>query len=384
MGKGIGGVKRGSMRGLYFVEGITIDRGDNGDGIEKKVLFQINELKKISTVDIVAISSEQSLLDKIKFLFPIIESNRERERRILLAKGKGLDYIYIRKPSLTIKFYKLLRKLKKENKKLFIIMELPTYPFHREYRGISRLMAIKSIPCEKKLKNVVDYIVTYSNDEKIWGIQTIKISNCVEYSKIEKREMSSTKLKTIRLTSVANFNYWHGLDRLITGIYEYCGSYKIILNVVGEGREIPNLKKLTSKLGLEDSVIFHGFKSGNELKKVFDNTDIAVDSLGRHRSGVSYNSSLKGKEYAARGVPSISGVLTEFDYIKEFPYYLKVPSDDTPININQVIDFYEAVYCDGKSVSEVTEYIREYSFNYFDYSKGYRSILNLIESKCKN
>lgn len=42
--------------------------------------------------------------------------------------------------------------------------------------------------------------------------------------------------------------------------------------------------------------------------------------MGRHRSGVSFNSSLKGKEYCAKGLIIVSGVKTELDLDGEFLY----------------------------------------------------------------
>ena len=365
-----------TMQGIYFCEGVKIEKGDFGDGIEKKVLQQIAQLKKFSKVEVVSLPIENSRFDKILFLIPLVNSNREKQRKVLLTYTNKVDYIYIRKPSLTIKFYRILKKIKNRNANIKILMEVPTYPFHGEYKGIARCMVLKSIFCEYKLQKVVDKIITYSDDDYIWKVPTIKISNAVDYHLIPKRHMSTLSSKEIRLTSVANFNYWHGLDRLIKGIAEYKGEYRFILNVVGEGREIPKYKKLVSELKLQHQVFFHGFKSGNELEKIFNYTDIAVDSLGRHRSGVKYNSTLKGKEYAARGIPSISGVKTEFDYMSEFPYYLRVPADDSNINMFDIELFYKKIYYNEKTISEITDFIREYTYQFFDISKNFEPVKN--------
>ncbi|MGX7058991.1 glycosyltransferase [Vagococcus humatus] len=372
------------MKGLYFSEGVAIEKGIAGDGIEKKVLSQINQLEDISSIEILSLPCNQSFLDKILFLLPIVNSKRDKQRNILKKKAMGKDFIYIRKPTLTRKFLNILRNIKKNNSKLLILMEVPTYPFHKEYKGISKLLILKSKFCEKKLNEVVDKIITYSNDKFIWDIETIMISNCVDFSLVPMRTTSCLKKNTIIMTSIANFNYWHGLDRLILGISNYSGKYKILLNVVGEGKEIPSLKKLTKKLGLQDSIIFYGFQEGEELTKICNRTDIAIDSLGRHRSGVKYNSSLKGKEYAARGIPIVSGVLTEFDNMENFPYYLKVPSDDTAIDIEEIVKFYKKIYINNKSVKQITKEIRTYSYGYFDYSTGFNPVKEAILEKVEN
>lgn len=356
-----------NIKGVYFIEGFDLNK-KKLSGIEKKIVSQIRCLKTMGELEVISLWLDESIVDRIKFLMPFIYSRREKQRKVLLgAVESDTDYIYIRKPSLSYKFYRLLKQIKKKNPYVKIYMEIPTYPFHNEYKGFSRLMVCKSIPCEKKMYKVIDRIITFSDDSYIWKIPCINLANCVDFDQIKPRISSYQCMElTIRLTCVAAFNYWHGLDRLIAGIDNYKGVYTIILNVVGDGPEIPRLKSMT----MNKNIIFHGFKSGADLDKIFDETDIAVDALGRHRAGVFYNSSLKGKEYAARGIPIISAVNTEFDYVDDFPFYLKLPSDDTIINIQTVIEFYEKIY-NEKSADAIISDIRNYSYKKFDFNYGF-------------
>ncbi len=363
------------MKGVFFSEGLHLDMAENL-GIEKKVIAQVRSLSKICEVKLINVPlDEGDKLDRIAFLLPIIKSKRERNREILKDSiSQETFFVYIRKPSLTIEFYKLLKQIKAINPSLIIIMEIPTYPFHLEYQGLSKLMVLKSISCEKKLKEVVDYIVTYSDDDQIWGIPCLKTSNCVNYSDINPRsEKYETVEKTLRLTCVANYTYWHGADRLIKGILNYRGEWNIIFNVVGCGNELENLKKLANN---SKRIRFLGPKSGQELQDIFDETDIAVDALGRHRSGVYYNSSLKGKEYVARGVPVISAVKTELDYLEGFKYYLALPANDTDIVIEDVIKFYESIYTDENPYT-VTTAIRSITEQKFDYKYGFEDVIRM-------
>lgn len=361
------------MKGVYYSEGLNFNDVAN-TGITKKVRRQIECLQSIGGLTVINVVFPKTLKEKTKFLLPIMMSDREKGGlELLKAVDKKTDYIYIRKPSLTIKFYKFLKRIKQINPNIFIMLEIPTYPFHSEYSGLSKLNVLKSVHCEKKLKKVIDKIVTYSDDDIIWGIPTIKMSNCVSYDEISMRS-GSYKLRpgVIRLTCAARFMYWHGLDRLIKGIKEYDGDCKIVLNVVGGGREIDNLKKLA--IGM-DNIIFHGPKNGLDLDKIFDETDIAVDALGRHRSGVYYNSSLKGKEYAARGIPSISAVRTELDTMSDYAYYLKLPADESSIDVERVIAFYDKIY-KTKSASAVTKEIRKRTILLFDYENGFKKVIS--------
>ena len=94
---------------------------------------------------------------------------------------------------------------------------------------------------------------------------------------------------------------------------------------------------LIEKYQIQDKVIFHGTLFGKELDDVFNQCQFAIGSLGRHRSGITNIKTLKNREYATRGIPFIySEQDSDFDHQ---PYIIKAPADETPINIQQIIDF---------------------------------------------
>ena len=99
-----------------------------------------------------------------------------------------------------------------------------------------------------------------------------------------------------------------------------------------------------------------------------------MDSMGRNRTNVFYNSTLKGKEYLAKGLPIISGVKTELDHM-DFPYYLRVPADDTPLDFARVIQFYHEIY-DRKSEAEVAEEIRDFCRLHFEFRQTFQPVLD--------
>ena len=70
---------------------------------------------------------------------------------------------------------------------------------------------------------------------------------------------------------------------------------------------------------------------------MFNQCQFAIGSLGRHRSGITVIKTLKNREYATRGIPFIySEQDSDFD---QQPYILKAPADESPIAIQQIIDF---------------------------------------------
>lgn len=90
---------------------------------------------------------------------------------------------------------------------------------------------------------------------------------------------------------------------------------------------------------MENYVILYGKKHGEELDKIFDKCDFGIGSLGRHRVGIKHIKTLKNREYAARGIAfTYSETDSDFD---DMPYVLKMPADETPVNISKIISFYQ-------------------------------------------
>lgn len=162
------------------------------------------------------------------------------------------------------------------------------------------------------------------------------------------------------MIAVAYIQFWHGFDRIIEGMHLYLMNThirNIHLSIVGNG-QIDDLKELVNKYKLNDYVTFTGHLSGSELDKEFDKAHVAIGSLGRHRSGLKSMKSLKNVEYAARGIPFVySENNSEFD---SKPYVLKVPADESPLDISDVITFFENVKITpeeiNKTVSDYTWY----------------------------
>lgn len=108
-------------------------------------------------------------------------------------------------------------------------------------------------------------------------------------------------------------------------------------------REKDKIMSLIQEYGLTPYVILHGTKYGEELNEIFNHADFAIGSLGRHRSGIYNIKTLKNREYAARGFSFIySETDNDFDLM---PYILKVPADESPINISSIINF-----CHSKTI----------------------------------
>ena len=235
----------------------------------------------------------------------------------------------------------------------------------------------------KRLSEYVDVVLTYSDDKEIFGIRTINVSNGVDAKKISEclSRFPHPDDSKIRFMACAQFNLWHGYDRAIEGLYQYINSKdsnkNIELIMVGEGASLESYKALVKKYKIQNYIKFTGKLYGEELTRVYSLCNIGLDSMGRHRSGVYYNSSLKGKEYCAYGLMIVSGVETELDHAGDFDYYFRIPADDTPVDFGSIIDFYNRKV--GPDIDKVRNDIISYAINNFSIDVVFKPVIDFIK-----
>lgn len=373
------------MRGLYIT---SWNLNDSSSGVAKKIKGQVNILQKeLGQVEIYdrsnfSFSKMQQLLYSILSIFRlsgILETRIMYENLFKKKQLSGYNFIYVRKSYFTLSMIKALKRIKQENPPIKILVEIPTYPYDKEIKWYDFISLFVDRIARKNLNYCIDRIVTFSDDQQIFGIDTIRISNGVDYDKNQLRNPISHD--GINLIAVALFASWHGYDRVIEGMYkdiDVVKKEKIRLHLIGQGRILIKYKKLVQKYGLDDYVIFHGSEFGEQLNNSFDIADIGLDAMGRHRCGVYYNSTLKGKEYCARGLPIISGVKTELDFINDAYYYHRVTADDSPISMQQVVYFYQKVN-NSLSLIKMSLNIREQTKNIFSLQNSLKPIVDYLK-----
>lgn len=103
-----------------------------------------------------------------------------------------VDFIYLRRPFVMTGYMRhVLKKIRKSNPDIRIILELPTFPYDQEiaHYKCSRPFLLRDRYNRNRLKGLVDRIATLTEDEKIFGIQTIKIINGINVNAIRPREL---------------------------------------------------------------------------------------------------------------------------------------------------------------------------------------------------
>ena len=263
-------------------------------------------------------------------------------------KVNKLSFIYIRYFKCASRpFINLLRKI--HNIGCKVVLEIPTFPYDGETSELGfrdKISIFREKYFRAKFSTCVDFVVTTSTGyDRIFNCETLCISNAVDPQEIPVHGFHSDS-KCIHMIAVANIAFWHGLDRIIIGFAEYYAkehSIEVYLDIVGDGDTsvISELQKLIVQNHLDVYVKLLGRKNGEELDKLFDSSDLAIGCLGCHRKSVGELKSLKNVEYAMRGLPFIySEINSDFD---DKPYVLKVPQDDSSINISDVVNFYRSL-----------------------------------------
>jgi len=171
----------------------------------------------------------------------------------------------------------------------------------------------------------------------------------------------------LTLVAVASVAFWHGLDRVITGIHNYCRAKSTSLDaerlpdvhlwVVGDGDERSRLAELAEFLGVGDRVSFTGWLQGDKLERIYSIADIGVGSLGLHRKGLREASELKLREYACKGLPFIMSA-RDPDFEDPLPFVFRVPRDESSLDLRAVIGWYAAL-CRTSYSAQIRGYARE-------------------------
>jgi len=319
--------------------------------VEKNGLQEIDTFKynKLSVFD------EESRIRKVRGFLRYNSFLKYLNEIINLYK---IDILYLRNSHPTRKLMNIL-----DNKKIIKLLEYPTYPYEEEYKKIQPKLEriIFRNDKRKRTEDIVDLVVGISGEKNLKVDEKfILINNGIQLNSVKVKKQN--KKIYLNLLSIANVAFWHGYDRIIKGLHEYYKTNpekEVFYHCVGEGSDLENLKTLVRELSLEKYVIFHGTKTGEDLDKVVDECDIAFGSLGFHRTGLTGGSPLKAREYCARGIPFVIAY-EDWDFPKNFPFVYRIPKDDTPVDVSQVIKWYENLIKEHPNYStEMRRYAEE-------------------------
>jgi glycosyltransferase involved in cell wall biosynthesis len=190
-------------------------------------------------------------------------------------------------------------------------------------------------------------IIEYAN-EGWWYTLCCKdnvklIGNGINLNRIKVRKCSPQwPTNKLILVGVANVAIWHGFDRMINAISIFNkkldSPYKVYFNIIGDGPELNVLKKITNELNLEEFIYFHGMQlETNFIQSIYENSHLAVSSLGLFRIGLNTASVLKSREYVAIGIPFVCAG-NDVDFLSSTNFRFTVDNSE---NIDDLVNLLE-------------------------------------------
>lgn len=363
------------MKILYFCN--VRKSNPTESGVLKKVVAQCNVMRKEGHIVYLACQDGEGnytiLNEKDEEIHRIVTKDKVRFFRSYITYAELLKFViaenisvlYSRYSNFSMAAHMLYSKLKKQG--VHCLLEIPTYPLTQRWLTIyqnlkTRKFKIALIQLYNStigtlgiffFRFSIERIVNNNGFNRIWGIPVISITNGIDVSLIKKRshEYEANK-KSIIVFSVANIARWHGFDRFIKGLPEYYRQQRdlaVKLILAGPGEEVNTLRKLAKELNVEQYVTFVGPVLGESLDELYEQADLGISILGIHRSGMDTIDCLKSREFCARKLPFITQSAEK--HFNGCRFALQFPSDESPINIERVVDFYKKISVD-KSVFE--------------------------------
>lgn len=350
-------------------------------GVKNKILSQVKVFSKSFITTLYTQGDNNLLCFKHSSETSQIVLKKSFKRRAFINEFskeilKNLpDVLYIRYQFSDPFLNKVIRTLKKKYG-VRVFVEIPTYPYYNELKlqgVIGFIKAIIDYTFHFSLFSQVEKVITFSTHKEIYGRKTIRIVNAIDLDSIP--IVNRNKSKIIRLIAVSSMKPWHGYDRLILGFrdfYRVNKEPKIKLILLGNGIEFNNYKNMILKYDLQDYIDLPGMKDGLELNEYFNDSDIAISSLALHRINLKSASTLKAREYAARGLPIITA--SNEDVEVDSSFILKFKPNESAIEIEKIIKFYNEIYS-GNNNKTISNSIRSSVIKKCDINNSFLSVI---------
>ncbi|QYJ83759.1 glycosyltransferase family 4 protein [Shewanella aegiceratis] len=344
-------------------------------GVKRKIYGQIEALRANGHTVVVGQYNNEGYSFGEEQIFSLRTKNRFFRKllevfimlRLLRKINFDFDYIYIRYMRLTPWFFMFLRAL--GNKGARVIIEVPTYPYDKEYRKDG--LYYSDIFFRRYLhKYVLGVTYVGAKFQSVWGMPALDIHNGID---IENLKLSNANRKSkgadkdVNFIGVANLSDWHGYDRFIMSmsILDRKVLARVKFHIVGDGEVLGYLQGLVQALNLTENVIFYGNRSGEDLDSIFEYCQIGVASLGLYRIGHEFITPLKPAEYTARGLPFILANADERFFDVSFKY--QIENNGSNFNIKDILDWYYSLNCDPC-------YLRDYAIEHLSWENQMKKI----------
>ncbi len=168
---------------------------------------------------------------------------------------------------------------------------------------------------------------------------------------------------------------WHGTERLLRSLSAYRGKTRIRAHLVGRLRSPVGATPLPRNVEVE----FHGTLLGSDLDGLMSQMNLAVGSLALFECGLGEHSTLKTRDYTARGIPFVIGHTDpDLQLVPEtMKFFLSVPNDDSMIEMDRIIQFAEDMTA-REEVDSLSDRMREYARQHMEWAPKLQRLMKFL------
>lgn len=361
-------------------------------GVRKKIKMQCTAFEEIGNEVIAINSGKRTFVGQIEKLLPHALGINYRiiKKRIEELPKDTVQYCYIRYSPASRGLLDVMKTVKSNQKSIKMILEIPTYPYEDELSGVKAFPSkIKERIYRNKMRKYVDLVVTPSHIDQstIFGIPALEITNGIDVDSMKIRTPVEKKENSINLIGVALITPKQGYDRVIKGISEYVKTKNpsepdVFFYIIGTGNAKSELEKMSTELHLSRNIVFTGEKENEELEYFYSIADLGVGTLGLYKTNeLSKVSSLKTREYCAKGLPFI---ITDCDYMfaeNNFEFCKIVENNDSYIDIRTIIHFLGEIKHNHQP-EEVISRMNQFANTHLSWSNILQKVIKTVDEIC--
>lgn len=352
-------------------------------GVSKKIDEQLEVFGRCFQIKEINIElKSKSYLKNIGAMLPFgsLQWNYKNAEEEMTYKP---DFIYVRKPLFDRQAYFFFLRIKTRFPECKLLMEVHSWPYSFLFFSKACVLVIKDRIYASRIKQNVDRYITYTKDDFILGVPTIKTKNGINVDKQKAVTHKDFSDNEIHIIAVAIFQEAHGYERLLYGLSEYYqngGKTHFYLHMIGDGAEKKKYQEIIKACDLCEYVFLEGIKKGTELEKEYEIADLAAAVFGLYKIGLSNSSALKTREYLAKGLPIITGCKEDAFEGSTNNYCLEFPNDESWIDFCKVEEFYHELY-DNEDKNKVALEIRQFAKKTVDMEVVMRPIVGFIRNQ---
>jgi len=282
---------------------------------------------------------------------------------LLLMKklGRKVFFEHITAETKEIKLYRYENEFKWNVSSILSYLEFYILPLFREwyYGAKIRKKAAFGI-CNS------EDIATYEKQMAGGTYPTLVAGDAVNANdyKIKANSELDDEFRMVFLKGAATQADFNGIDRLLKGMAAYRGSTKLKLYL--RGGNLLSETRLASHLGISGLIDFGGHINKENADLLFDSIHLGIGALAVHRKGLKSTTTIKSREYFARGLPFVFGHHDPdlSDSPEALRFCKQIPANDGPMDLEEVINWYNNL----NYSKEIADEMHAFSLKYLDYN----------------